>query len=44
MRLISSANRGVELLLEPSLELLVGGGVTGVPVAPWKDWNGVRLA
>jgi hypothetical protein len=47
MRLISSANKGVELLLEPSPELLVGGGVAGVAgvaVAPWIDWNGVAVA
>ena len=47
MRLISSANSGVELLPEPSLELLVGGGVdveAGVAVAPSIDWYGVAVS
>src|ERR1035437_423588 len=46
-RQISRAKRGVELLVEPSPPVLVGGGVVisrGVAVSPWKIWNGVDVA
>jgi hypothetical protein len=43
-RQISNANSGVELLLEPLLPVLVGGGVIVVAVCPALVWNGVGEA